>query len=1066
MKANGRMRGCAAWGLLLFLILVSSPAAGAEFTAEIVISGPGEGYTYSLHVKDPMYRIQKIKGPMNVPPFPSIVNRDTGMTWGLMPSMRQYAEMPDLEKTFLVNPLVGWAMTRKGMTETPGPDETVNGYACETRVYTMAGGSDPAAKVWIAKELGHIVREERFGGNKNAVLELRSIQVGPVDAALFEIPEGFTRVSAEGGREKPAPSASTGQAPGGSSTPSSKPAGASAAHLVFILDASGSMWGRVDGTPKIDIAKEVLTDLVKDLPEESVVGLVAYGHRRKGDCSDVEELIPPGRLDKDRMIRTVQGLSPKGKTPITLSVRKTVDRIRHVEEKTTIILVSDGRETCGGDPCALVKELKEAGIRFTLHVVGFDVTEEERIQLECMAKAGGGAYYTAKTAHEFRAAAQEVVRKTQEHGFLRLTALRGDKPFRAAVEVRAAGGDRVIKSGRTGTDPNRRGAPVNPGVYDLRFQDTDLPHSPEVWIRGVEVAAGETVERVAVFSEDGVLSIKAVKNNAPMKAYVKVFRQKDETYIKDGYAQEDGKPAEFRLLPGTYKVWLQDGSVTQRPEQWIENVEVKPGETVERLATFGAGGVLHVKAVKNNAPMKAYVKVFRQKDEKYMRDGYTREDGKPAEFKLLPGTYKVWLQDGSVIQRPEQWIENVEVKPGETVERLATFGAGGVLHVKAVKNNVPMKAYVKVFRQKDEKYMRDGYTREDGKPAEFKLLPGTYKVWLQDGSVTQRPEQWIENVEVKPGETVERLATFGAGGVVHVKAIKNNAPMKAYVKVFRQKDEKYMRDGYTREDGEPAEFKLLPGTYKVWLQDGSVAQRPEQWIENVEVKPDQTVERFATFVQGGVLRITATREGAPCKAYIKVFQQEDDQYLRDGWTRENGKADEFALLPGFYDVRVRDASDKSVRVIKDIRVASGKTTSANAAFPVEAEPAAEASSAAPAPAPQADTEKETPPSSPGKAQEEGQGLHGGEIPIMPGAKVLKESALGKSAQYELEVDAPVQAVLDYYTKAMADRGWPQGMVMNQAGQGAMLIHHEGRQFALKAKPSGDRTRITLMLVQP
>ncbi|MGD8387293.1 MAG: VWA domain-containing protein, partial [Desulfobacteraceae bacterium] len=541
MKAKVRRMGCMAWNVLVFMILASSPAVGAEFTAEIVITGPGEGYTYSLHVKDPMYRIQKIQGPMNVPPFPSIVNRDTGMTWGLMPTMRQYVEMPDLEKTFLANPLVGWAMTRKGMTETPGADETLNGYTCETRVYTVAGESKPAAKVWVAKKLGHVVREERFGANENPVLELRNIQEGPVDAAMFEVPEGFTRVSMEGGQGKSAPSDSAGPAPGGASSPSSKPAGASAGHIVFILDASGSMWGQVDGTPKIAIAKEVLTDLVQDLPDESVVGLVAYGHRRKGDCSDVEELIPLGRLDKERVIKTVQGLSPKGKTPITLSVRKTVDRIRHVEEETTIILVSDGKETCGGDPCALVKELKDAGIRFTLHVVGFDVTEEERIQLECMAKAGGGVYYTAKTAHEFRAAAREVVRKTQEQGFLRLTALRGDKPFRAAVEVRAAGADQVIKSGRTGTDPKRRGAPVKPGVYDLRFSDTELPDSPEVWIRGVEVAAGETVERVAVFREDGVLSVKAVKDNAPMKAYVKVHRQEDEKYMKDGYTRQDGK---------------------------------------------------------------------------------------------------------------------------------------------------------------------------------------------------------------------------------------------------------------------------------------------------------------------------------------------------------------------------------------------------------------------------------------------------------------------------------------------------------------------------------------------
>lgn len=240
---------------------------------------------------------------------------------------------------------------------------------------------------------------------------------------------------------------------------------------------------------------EVLSDLIRDLPDDSVVGLTAYGHRRKGDCGDVEELVPLGVIDKDRLIKTVHGLKPKGKTPITLSVRMAAEKIRHLEEETTIILVSDGEETCEGDPCALVRELKEAGIHFVMHVIGFDVTEKEHVQLQCMADAGGGRYYTANSAHEFQTAAREVVReKTVEKGFLRLTALRGDTPFRAAVEVRAAGESTVIKGGVTGTDPERPGASIVPGVYDLRFQDVEMPDHPDVWIRGVEVKGGETVE--------------------------------------------------------------------------------------------------------------------------------------------------------------------------------------------------------------------------------------------------------------------------------------------------------------------------------------------------------------------------------------------------------------------------------------------------------------------------------------------------------------------------------------------------------------------------------------------
>jgi len=736
-------------------------AAAAEFTADIVITGPGTHTTYSLSVKDPMIRLQKTQGPMHIPPFPFIVNRDTGVTWGLNPQTKQVVVMEDMDQTILMNPLAGWAATRKGMTEKPGPVETVNGYECETLLYSEPGKSEVAAKVWVSKKLDHVIREERFGLNENPVLELRNIQEGSLDSALFDIPSGYTRMDIGGpeptSSQAPPSVAAASSSPDTDSLKPSSPA-ASPGNIMFILDASGSMWGQVEGKAKIAIAKEVMTDLIQDLPEDAAVGLVAYGHRRKGDCNDVEELVPLAKIDKSKLIRIIQGLNALGKTPISRSVRLTADRIKHLEDETTIILVSDGMETCDPDPCGLVKELKAAGIQFVMHVIGFDVTDEEKAQLECMAGAGDGRYFTAKTAKDFQMAAREVVRKTQEQGFLRLSALRGETPFRAAVDVMAAGENKAAKSGRTGMDPDRRGAPIPPGVYDLRFRDTDLAHQPEVWIRGVEVKAGETVERTAVFAEGGVLHVKAIKNNAPAKTFVQVFRQEDDTSMGDEWTREDGSPAEYKLLPGIYKIRLQDPSVKQRPEIWIENVEVKPGETVERIATFGAGGILHVKAIKNNAPAKTFVQVFRQEDDKSMGDNWTREDGTPAEYKLLPGIYKIRLQDPSVKQRPEIWIENVEVKADQTVERFATFVAGGVLNITATKNDAPCKAYVKVFRQEDKTYMGDGWTREDGGGAEYKLLPGTYTANVEDRA--DRTVREIRGIQVQSGKDTTINAVF------------------------------------------------------------------------------------------------------------------------------------------------------------------------------------------------------------------------------------------------------------------------------------------------------------------
>ena len=552
------------------------PAFGAEFTADMVITGPGDNYTYNLQVKDNMYRLQKVKGPMKVPPFPSIVNRDTGVTWGLNDQMRQYVEMRDMEKTIMMNPLVGWAMTRKKMTETPGPTETVNGYQCETRIYTETGKSKPYAKVWFSKKLKHLIREERFGMNKNPVLELQNIQEGAVDAALFKIPAGYTkmdmgagpgskpvRFSAKAGPTEmqkgktqttptpvsvPVPASSLAQAPGRSTSAAAVPSG----NLMFILDASGSMWGQVEGKAKIAIAKEVLTGLIQDLPDDAVVGLVAYGHRRKGDCKDVQELVPLSSIDKNKLIKIIQGLNPKGKTPISRSVRMTAERIKHLEDETTIILVSDGKETCDPDPCGLVKELKEAGIKFVMHVIGFDVTEEEKAQLECMAQAGGGEYFTAKNAKDFQLAAKAVVKKAAEKPpvSLKVRSIKDGNPFKTYVQILTQGGEKRVAEGWTSAEKPATFR-LSPGMYDIRAQDQSVIERPTVDIKNVEILEGQTTERIANFATEGILHVKAIKNNAPAKTYVQVFRQEDKKYMGDGWTQEDGRPSEYKLLPGS-----------------------------------------------------------------------------------------------------------------------------------------------------------------------------------------------------------------------------------------------------------------------------------------------------------------------------------------------------------------------------------------------------------------------------------------------------------------------------------------------------------------------------------
>ena len=107
------------------------------------------------------------------------------------------------------------------------------------------------------------------------------------------------------------------------------PSIAAAEDVVVVYDGSGSMWGQIDGISKVEIAREVMGDLISTWPEGANVGLMAYGHRREGDCSDIETLIAPSSLDRSAFVSTVNEITPRGRTPLTESVRQAAELLSY-----------------------------------------------------------------------------------------------------------------------------------------------------------------------------------------------------------------------------------------------------------------------------------------------------------------------------------------------------------------------------------------------------------------------------------------------------------------------------------------------------------------------------------------------------------------------------------------------------------------------------------------------------------------------------------------------------------------------------------------------------------------
>ncbi len=181
-------------------------------------------------------------------------------------------------------------------------------------------------------------------------------------------------------------------------------------NTILVMDGSGSMWGQIDGVAKITIAQEVVGGLMESLPDNQNIGLTVYGHRERGNCTDIETIVAPGPDTRDAIRDAVNAIKPLGKTPMTDSIIAAAEALRYTEDSATVILVSDGVETCNPDPCAAMRVLEEAAIDFTAHVVGFDVGADAAAlaQMQCIADETGGQFLTADNAEELGAALQTV----------------------------------------------------------------------------------------------------------------------------------------------------------------------------------------------------------------------------------------------------------------------------------------------------------------------------------------------------------------------------------------------------------------------------------------------------------------------------------------------------------------------------------------------------------------------------------------------------------------------------------------------------------------------------------
>lgn len=168
--------------------------------------------------------------------------------------------------------------------------------------------------------------------------------------------------------------------------------------IELIFDASGSMLKRIKGKRRISIAKDVLKKAVTDIiPPKTLVALRVFGHKKADSCrTDLEMRLQPLNVKKTTRIISKINAKNLAKTPIADSLAKVASDLSKVKGKKVVILVTDGKETCDGNPAKVIASLKEQGIDVRINIVGFAIDDEKlKEQFKEWARLGDGGYFDA-----------------------------------------------------------------------------------------------------------------------------------------------------------------------------------------------------------------------------------------------------------------------------------------------------------------------------------------------------------------------------------------------------------------------------------------------------------------------------------------------------------------------------------------------------------------------------------------------------------------------------------------------------------------------------------------------
>lgn len=564
--------------------------------------------------------------------------------------------------------------------------------------------------------------------------------------------------------------------------------------MLVVFDGSGSMWGKLEGerqTKFVNAREAVKTGLAKVKPETRI-GLMSFGHRRAGDCSDVQTIIPPEAQTAEKINGVLEKLNPRGKGPLGAALKEAAKVLGKGPGRRSLLVIHDDADNCGIDPCSGLAEMQAAAPGLVVHVVGLGLKAEEAQRLQCLAKPTQGRFAEAQTAAQAASAIEDM---------LRLAALDASppKPLPKAVAPAPVGvalpkaGERpplaadgppglrlasLLVAGQAPLPrrltftimPEARGpspvlesvtaqdriVPLAPGRYSIELRDGLLTQTKSV-----------TVTAKGQIAVDFVLDAGLVRFPGaapPADAFV--------TFIEA--IPEAGQPDRAGRTLGVVPLSATQPALAIPPGRWTVRLDV--GEArIERTVTLAAGQVIDLPAVIPFARLKvslagrdpasrqpAFVQIVEDDpDAPRGRREVARAATEPFEFVLPAGTYTVIARDGIVEAR-----ERLSLAAGETVSRTLALAGARVTLASRLVGGIPANDPV-TFRIERIDVVPPETISAHQPTAQLALPAGRYRIEARHGLVNARASR---EIELAAGQQVALTLEQQAGVVQFVAA--------------------------------------------------------------------------------------------------------------------------------------------------------------------------------------------------------------------------------------------------------------------------------------------------------